>query len=79
MKKTLDKNGQLGKFKAELRSVVMSVLNKNSSNDDQPAVPEETKLINELFREYLLWNGYLYTEQILCAGLYDNMHYVDVN
>jgi len=48
----------------------MNVLNKNASGDcgDAPQIPEETKLINELIREYLVWNGYLYSEQVLAAG-----------
>lgn len=52
----------------EIRAAVMSILNRGFENCDPPQVPEETKLINELIREYLTWNGYLYTEQILSAG-----------
>ena len=68
MKESLHKDGRLDKFKAELRSAVMSILNKNASAEAPPKVPEETKFINELIREYLNWNGYMYTEQILAAG-----------
>lgn len=71
MKESLQKGGRLDKFKAELRSAVMSVLSKNSSQEEPPQVPEETRFINELIREYLSWNGYMYTEQILAGGLYD--------
>ncbi|KAJ8978244.1 hypothetical protein NQ317_012600 [Molorchus minor] len=46
---------------------VMNILNRNWENGERPKVPEETKLINELLREYLSWNGYLYTEQVLAA------------
>jgi hypothetical protein len=63
----------LEKFKAELRSAVMSILSKNASEEEPPKVPEETKFINELIREYLSWNGYLYTEQILAAGIFCDM------
>jgi hypothetical protein len=48
----------------------MSILSKNASEEEPPKVPEETKFINELVREYLSWNGYLYTEQILAAGIF---------
>lgn len=70
IKESLQKNGTLGRFKGEIRAAVMNVLNKNASGDcgDAPQIPEETKLINELIREYLVWNGYLYSEQVLAAG-----------
>lgn len=41
------------------------MLNKNPSERTPVQLPPETKLVNELVREYLVWNGYLYTEQIL--------------
>lgn len=69
MKESLDKDGRLGKFKAELRCAVMSILNKSPSNKTTPQIPDETKLINDLIREYLMWNGYLYADQILLAGI----------
>lgn len=70
IKESLQKNGTLGRFKGEIRAAVMNVLNKNASGDcgDAPKIPDETKLINELIREYLVWNGYLYSEQVLAAG-----------
>lgn len=64
----MQKDGRLGRFKAELRSAVMSILNRHPSDKETPAIPEETKLINDLLREYLVWNGYIYSEQILIAG-----------
>lgn len=70
MKQTLKQDGRLGRFKAEMRSAVMSVLNKNPTVAGLPSIPEETKLINELLREYLVWNGYLYAEQTLIAGIF---------
>lgn len=68
MKESLHNDGTLGKFKAELRAAVMSILNKNHVSNEPPKIPEETKLINELMREYMIWNGYLYSEQIFTAG-----------
>ncbi|CAH0564300.1 unnamed protein product [Brassicogethes aeneus] len=67
IKFSLENDGRLGKLKGEIRAAVMSILNKNSSNFALPEVPEETRLINELIREYLSWNGYVYAEQILSA------------
>lgn len=37
-----------------------------------PNIPDETMILNELIREYLDWNGYRYSEQILVAGTYHN-------
>ncbi|XP_022905153.1 centrosomal protein 20-like [Onthophagus taurus] len=64
---SLKNDGHLGRVKAELRSAIMSVLNKNCKEDNVPQLPDETKLINDLIREYLAWNGYVYSEQVLAA------------
>ncbi|XP_017778482.1 PREDICTED: lisH domain-containing protein FOPNL-like [Nicrophorus vespilloides] len=72
VKESLNQVGSLGHFKAELRAAVMSILNKNTNHKVPSSIPEETKVINELIREYLGWNGYIYTEQILVAESGDN-------
>ncbi|CAG9767137.1 unnamed protein product [Ceutorhynchus assimilis] len=66
IKESLQKDGTLGRLKGEIRAAVMNVLNKNDRGD-APKIPEETRLINELIREYLAWNGYLYSEEVLTA------------
>lgn len=64
----LEQSGKLSKFKAALRIAVMSVLNKNSPpNKPRPEIPAQTKLLNDLIREYLIWNGFLYTDQVFLA------------
>lgn len=68
IKESLQKDGTLGRFKGEIRAAVTNVLNKNSETGEPPKIPDETRLINELIKEYLSWNGYLYTEQVLSAG-----------
>lgn len=68
IKESLEKDGTMNRLHGEIRAAVLSVLNKNFENYEPPKVPEETRIINELLREYLEWNGYLYTEQILSAG-----------
>ncbi|CAG9863600.1 unnamed protein product [Phyllotreta striolata] len=67
IKDCLEKDGTLGKVNGEIRAAVMSILNRDFEKNDPPQVPEETKLLNELIREYLTWNGYLYSEQLLSA------------
>lgn len=76
VKQSLKQDGRLGRFKAEMRSAVMSVLNKNPTVTTLPSIPEETKLINELLREYLVWNGYLYSEQTLISGTYTKLIWI---
>ncbi|KAF7280746.1 centrosomal protein 20 isoform X1 [Rhynchophorus ferrugineus] len=67
IKESLQKDGTLGRFKGEIRAAIMNILNRNLESDETPKIPEETRLINELIREYLSWNGYLYSEQVLTA------------
>lgn len=67
VKDSLDREGKLGKFKAELRAAVMAILNRNPSDKPPPQIPAETRFLNDLIREYLIWNGYLYADQILLA------------
>ncbi|CAH1997589.1 unnamed protein product [Acanthoscelides obtectus] len=67
IKDSLEKNGTLGRLNGEVRTAIMNVLNQNFDQHDPPKVPDETRLINELLREYLAWNGYMYTEQVLAA------------
>ncbi|XP_056630993.1 centrosomal protein 20-like [Diorhabda carinulata] len=67
IKESLEKDGTLGRLNGEIRASVMAIINRDFESPDPPKVPDETKLINELIREYLAWNGYLYTEKILSA------------
>lgn len=62
----LEKGGQLGKFRAELFASVMSAMNNFSQN--LPEIPKETRVINDLIREYLYWNGYQCTERTMVLG-----------
>lgn len=68
VRKSLTEYGVMGHFKAEMRASVMNILNKNTERQVPPDMPEETKLLNELIREYLAWNGYMYSEQVLGVG-----------
>lgn len=70
VKDSLTRDGHLDKFKAELRAAVINVLNNSTGvpNQKPPELPTDTKIMNDLIKEYLEWNGYRYTEQILSAG-----------
>ncbi|XP_072940100.1 centrosomal protein 20 [Epargyreus clarus] len=74
IKNLLKKNGHLNKFQAEMRAKVTQVLqdrqvslNPGYKNSGAPAPSEEVLLINELVREYLEWNGYLYTASVMSS------------
>lgn len=68
IKESLEKRGVTNKINGELRAAILNILNSNESSSQAPAIPQETRLINELIREYLVWNGFIYSEQVLCAG-----------
>lgn len=42
-------------------------LNPSYKNSGAPTPTEEVLLINELIREYLEWNGYLYTASVMSS------------
>lgn len=65
IKNILDKDGNLGPLKGEVRAAVISVLSNGMSNFTPAKAPREIKIVNELIREYLNWNGYCNTEKIL--------------
>lgn len=45
----------------------MEILN-NQSNNEKPALSDETLLVNELIREHLNWNGYKYSKSVFVQG-----------
>ncbi|XP_045765538.1 centrosomal protein 20 [Maniola jurtina] len=74
LKNLLKKTGHLNKFQAEIRAKVTEILQERqvSQNPDfqSPGAPKPTNevlLINELIKEYLEWNGYLYTATVLTS------------
>ncbi|XP_044733843.1 centrosomal protein 20-like isoform X2 [Chrysoperla carnea] len=67
VKEALQKDGQLGQMRAELRSAVLKILEKKPINISKPKVIEENAVINDLIFEYLEWNGYRYTSQMLLS------------
>ncbi|KAG2424264.1 hypothetical protein HXX76_014644 [Chlamydomonas incerta] len=60
LRENLDRSGKLRSLKAQLRADVYNALH-NASEADQKALPQvsnENLLINELIREYLVYNSY---------------------
>ncbi|XP_035215474.1 centrosomal protein 20-like [Stegodyphus dumicola] len=65
LKEALSKSGALSEIRARLRAEVFSVL--QDENEPPPPLSNENLMINELIREYLIYNGYLFTESVLVA------------
>ncbi|RVE48113.1 hypothetical protein evm_007300 [Chilo suppressalis] len=73
IKDLLKRSGHLNKLQAEMRAKVTEVLQErqlSSHADKKSVIPQPTDeilLVNELVREYLEWNGYLYTASVLAS------------
>ncbi|KAJ8727709.1 hypothetical protein PYW07_001828 [Mythimna separata] len=70
IKELLKKNGYLNKINAEVRAKVTGLLQDRQTSgvvSTPPAPTEEVLLVNELVREYLEWNGYLYTASVMMS------------
>lgn len=70
MRSSLEADGDLGQMKAEMRTIVMKLLegSNKSSRSKHPKSPNEVLIINELIREYLDWMGYKYTSSVMVTG-----------
>ena len=66
VKDTLENRGVLGQVKARIRAEVFNALDDQS--EARPSLTNENMLINELIREYLIYNEYKYAESVLQAG-----------
>ncbi|XP_053133025.1 centrosomal protein 20 isoform X6 [Hemicordylus capensis] len=65
LKDTLEKRGALGQIKARIRAEVFNALDDQS--EPRPSLSHENLLINELIREYLVFNKYKYAASVLTA------------
>lgn len=65
IKDYLENGDTLRSLRGQTRAAVTSILSKNSKSFVPPEAPDEVKLINELIREYLAWNGYNNSEKVL--------------
>ena len=62
---TLESKGILNSLKAQVRTEVFQALSDPSTS--KPHLNNENLLINELIREYLMFNNYKYTDSVLVA------------
>ncbi|GFQ83157.1 lisH domain-containing protein FOPNL [Trichonephila clavata] len=65
IKESLAKSGVLSEIRARIRAEVFNVL--QDETEPPPPISNENVVINELIREYLIYNGYLFTESVLLA------------
>lgn len=59
LKETLEERGVLSQLRAKIRAEIFSTLNDNPAQ--KPELSNENLLINELIREYLVFNNYSHT------------------
>ncbi|GLG94276.1 LisH domain-containing protein FOPNL [Gryllus bimaculatus] len=64
LKESLEKSGQLGRMKGEIRAEIFNALHRGGV---KPQMPKATLAVNELIREYLDWSGYHYSSAVLVA------------
>ena len=56
LKDTLEEKGVLSEVRAKIRAEIFNALNDKPVN--KPHLPNENLIINELIREYLIFNNY---------------------
>jgi lisH domain-containing protein FOPNL len=65
LRETLENRGALGNVRAHLRAEVSNALEDRSSATKRPELSDENLIINELIREYLVFNRYRSTLSVL--------------
>ena len=63
LKEHLEKNGTLNELRSKMRSEIFNTLNNQPKKVTQ--LSNQNLIINELIREYLLFNNYNYTNNVL--------------
>ena len=63
LKEHLEKNGTLNEIRSKMRAEIFNTLNNQPKNTNQ--LSEQNLIINELIREYLVYNNYNYTNSVL--------------
>lgn len=63
LKEHLEKNGSLNEIRSKLRSEIFNTLNNDAK--PQQGLSNQNLIINELIREYLVFNNYNYTNSVM--------------
>ena len=62
LKETLDDRGVLSEIRARIRAEIFGAL--NDKQNEKPKLSSENTIINELIREYLVFNNYNHTASV---------------
>ena len=70
LREVLEKRGVLGALRARVRAEVFEALEEGETagGGGRPAPCRENLVLNELIREYLVYNNYNYTASVLLQG-----------
>ena len=71
LKESLINKGILNKIKAHMRQEIYNILDNDNDNDNdnyfnqKPKLTKENIIINELIKEYFIFNGYTFSSNVL--------------
>ncbi|KAK7868466.1 hypothetical protein R5R35_011212 [Gryllus longicercus] len=74
LKESLEKSGQLGRMKGEIRAEIFNALHRGGV---KPQMPKATLAVNELIREYLDWKSGLPDQPIGRPALMEDLGVID--
>ena len=66
LKETLEERGVLNQIRALMRQSIFEAI-ESSDDKPKPKLTDENLIINELIREYLIYNNYLHTNSVFLA------------
>lgn len=65
LKETLEENGTISKIRAMMRESIFNAI--ESHEKPKPKLSDENLLINELIREYMIYNNYLHSNSVFIS------------
>ena len=65
LKETIINKGILNEIKANMRQEIYNILDKDNDINQKPKLTRENMLINELIKEYFIFNGYTFSSNVL--------------
>ena len=65
LKETLINRGILNEIKAHMRKEIFNILDNDNDINQKPKLTRENIIINELIKEYFIFNGYNFSSKVL--------------
>ena len=65
LKETLINRGILNEIKAHMRKEIFNILDNDNDINQKPKLTRENIIINELIKEYFIFNGYNFSSNVL--------------